>query len=285
VFTQTTAARDERREQARQAIKQAAGEHLSEDGFRRWIEIRSRFHRYSMGNTLLIAAQCPDASQVAGYKSWQKLGRQVRKGEKAIRILAPIVVKKRDEESGEERRAVVGFRGTCVFDVKQTDGDDLPAPPACAHAEGDDLAGYLPALEAHARSLGFAVEYKSTGSAALGYCDSEARRIVVSDELSANATFSVLVHELAHAHGLGYRDHGRAECETIVEATTAIVLGSLGFDPSGFSIPYIATWARDEEGLEALERFASTIDETARKLEDAIKPASEETNVSVEEAS
>jgi antirestriction protein ArdC len=270
VFSHTTAARDERREQARQAIKQAAAELLSEDGFRRWIEVRSRFHRYSMGNTLLIASQRPGATQVAGYKSWQKLGRQVRKGEKAIRILAPIVVKKRDEETGEERRAVVGFRGTCVFDVSQTAGEELPAPPSCVHRDGNELAAYLPALEGHARSLGFEVDYKQTGSAALGYCDPQARTIVVSDELSANATASVLVHELAHAHGLGYREYGRSECEVIVEAVTAIVLGSLGFDPSGFSIPYIATWAKDAEGLEAIERFASAIDDTARKLEDAL---------------
>ena len=79
-----------------------------------------------------------------------------------------------------------------------------------------------------------------------------------------------LVHELAHAHGLTDRDHGRAECEVIVEATTAVVLGSLGFDPSGFSVPYIAGWAQDEAGLDALERFAATIDETARKIETAL---------------
>jgi antirestriction protein ArdC len=285
VYSQTTAARDERREQARQAIKQAAAELLSEDGFRRWIEVRSRFHHYSMSNTFLIASKRPDATQVAGYKAWQKLGRQVRKGEKAIPILAPIVVKKRDEETGEERRAVVGFRGTCVFDVSQTTGEDLPAPPSYVHADGDDLAAYLPALEGHARALGFVVEYTQTGSAALGYCDPDARGIVVSDELSANATVSVLVHELAHAHGLGYREYGRAECEVIVEATTAIVLGSLGFDPSGFSVPYIATWAKDAPGLEALERFAATIDETARKLEEAIKPVSKEPVVIVEAAS
>lgn len=259
----------ERRDEARRAIRQAVAQLMEEDGFRRWIAMRAKFHRYSFGNTLLIATQCPDATHVAGYKSWPKLGRHVRRGEKAIRILAPIVVK-RPDETGEERRAVVGFRGACVFDVSQTDGDPLPDPPACVHDDGDELADHIAGLEGHAAELGYVVYRYSPSNGALGFCDPIGKRIVVDPELPPNAQVSTLVHELAHAHGLTYRDHGRAECEVIVEATTAIVLGSLGFDAASFSVPYIARWANDETGLEALERFAATIDETARKIESAL---------------
>jgi hypothetical protein len=258
----------DRRDEARRQIREAVSKLMSEDGFQVWIDARSRFHRYSFGNVLLIAMQCPEATNVAGYKTWPKLGRHVRCGEKAIRILAPIVVKR--DEDGEEQRAVVGFRSVCVFDVSQTDGDPLPEPPACAHPEGDDFAGYLPALEGHARELGYVVYRYRPENGALGFCDHEGRRIVVDPSLSPNAQVSTLVHELAHAHGLTYRDHPRAECEVIVEATTAIVLGSLGYDVAGFSVPYIAGWAQDEAGLDALERFASTIDQTARKIETAL---------------
>ena len=262
--------RTQQRDDARRAIQEAVAELMDGDNFRRWLETRSRFHRYSFGNVLMIAMQCPEAKQVAGYRKWQELGRQVRKGEKAIRILAPIVVKRRDEPGDEPARAVVGFRGASVFDVSQTDGDDLPAAPECVSPDGDELAGMLPALEAHARELGYIVYYYEPEGGALGFCDRDGMRIVVSPSLSPNAQVTTLVHEIAHAHGLTYKDYTRAQCEVIVEATASIVLGSIGFDTSAFTIPYLACWARDEEGLKALETFASTIVATARKIEKAL---------------
>ena len=100
------------------------------------------------------AAQRPDATNVAGYRAWQGLSRQVRRGERAIRILAPIVVKRTDA-NGDPQRAVVGFRSVNVFDVAQTDGEPLPEPPSCVPHDGDELAHCLPALEGHARELGY----------------------------------------------------------------------------------------------------------------------------------
>ena len=120
------AAPDARRDEARRALRDAVSQLVNEEGFRRWVEVRSRFRRYSFGNCLLIAAQRPDATHVAGFKAWQGMSRHVRRGEKAIRILAPIVVKRRDDPADEPRRAVVGFRSVCVFDVAQTDGEALP---------------------------------------------------------------------------------------------------------------------------------------------------------------
>lgn len=264
-------ARDARRDDARQAIRTACSTLISEEGFRRWIECRSKFHRYSFGNVLLIASQRPDATHVAGFKAWQRnFNRSVCKGEKAIRILAPIVVKKTDPATGDVRRAVVGFRQACVFDLSQTAGEPLPEPPPCVPHDGDDLAKHLPALEAHARELGYLVLRYVPEGGALGFCDPIGMRIVISPELSANAQVSTLVHELAHAEGLSYKDYSRGECEVIVECVTAIVLGSLGFDAASFSVPYIAGWAQDDDGLDALEKFASTIDGTARKIEKSL---------------
>jgi hypothetical protein len=257
-------------EQAREALKQAVSTLVNEETFRQWITIRSKFHKYSFGNCLLIAAQRPDATMVAGYQTWKReFRRYVRRGEKAIRILAPIVVTSDDPETRERKRTVVGFRSTCVFDLTQTEGEPLPEPPACVEHEGDDLAPHLPALERHAHELGYSIRYEPDPGAS-GYCDPNRKRIVVDVGLAPNARVATLIHELAHAHGLGYREYGRAHCEVIVEAATAIVLGTLGFDPTSFSVPYIAGWAQDDEGLKALEQFASTIDETARTLEQAI---------------
>src|SRR3954464_9143746 len=102
------------------------------DTFRAYLTAQARFHNYSWGNVLLILGQRPDASRVAGYRTWQSLGRQVRRGEKAIRIIAPAYYKKkeRDEQTGEDtERQVTFFRGVSVFDVSQTDGAPLPEIP------------------------------------------------------------------------------------------------------------------------------------------------------------
>lgn len=268
----TTEEQQQRRDESRRQLREAVAEMMSEEGFQRWLTTRAKFHRYSAGNTFLIACQRHDATMVAGYQAWRKdHGRQVRKGEKAIRILAPIVVKKRDDESGEYAKAVVGFRSACVFDVAQTEGEPLPEPPAPVDAEGEELAGLLPKLEGLAREIGFVVYYYEPEEPGLyGFCDQQGKRIVVRASLPANARVTTLVHEIAHALGLTYRDYSRRQCETIVEATTYIVLGSIGYDTAGFSVPYVATFARDDDGLAALERFAKVIDETARRIEKAL---------------
>src|SRR5580698_7748164 len=93
-----------------------------------YLKAIGRFHRYSLHNVLLIASQKPNASYIAGFRTWNELGRFVRKGEKGIMILAPIVRRKADkeEEREETSRRVDGFLPACVFDVSQTDGKELP---------------------------------------------------------------------------------------------------------------------------------------------------------------
>jgi antirestriction protein ArdC len=220
-----------------------------------------------MGNTMLIALQRPDATQVAGFKAWQALGRQVRKGERSIRIMAPMSVKERDESGEETGERVVFFRAVPVFDIAQTDGEPLPEPPS-EPITGDSHERYIASLEDHARSLGFTVEREPLSHAG-GYCDARARRIVVSGHVAApNARVRVLVHELAHAHGVGYADYGREDAEVIVETAAVIVCGALGLDTSGESIPYIAGWGEAND-LEAIGKHAATVDEIASAIEAA----------------
>ncbi len=258
--------RQAKRAEQREQVEQATRALLSSEGWRKWAETRARFHSYSWGNCALIAMQAPDATQVAGFKAWQALGRQVRKGERSIKILAPMTVKQRDE-SGEETERVTFFRAVPVFDVAQTDGDPLPQRPT-APIVGDSHACYLAPLTAHARALGYCVAYEALEHAG-GYCDPAAKRIVVSTNVgSANGHVRVLVHELAHAHGVGYKDYGRADAEVIVETAAVIVCGALGLDTSGESIPYIAGWGEAND-LDAIRKHAETVDQIAGKLEDA----------------
>jgi len=118
--------RDERRRADRERVQRAVGELLSSAGWARWVRTRAMFHNYSACNCALLAWQCNERgivpTRIAGFHTWSRLGRSVRKGEVALRILAPMSVKERDRSSGEEigeRR--VFFKTAFVFDVSQTE--------------------------------------------------------------------------------------------------------------------------------------------------------------------
>jgi antirestriction protein ArdC len=214
---------------------------------------------------MLIAMQRPDATQVAGFKAWQALGRQVRKGERSIKIMAPMVAK-RDADDGSEER-VTYFRAVPVFDISQTDGEPLPEPPR-EPITGDSHECYLEPLKELARSMGIAVYEYAPTSAAQGFYDEKGKRIVISSELSPNGKVRTLVHELAHAHGVTYKDYTRGEAEVIVETAGTVVCGAIGLDTSGEAVPYIASCGEDGD-LDAIRRHAATVDEIARKIEQA----------------
>ncbi len=259
--------RQAKRSEQRQLIEQSARQLMTSEGWRRWARARATFHRYSVNNCMLIAMQAPEATQVAGFRAWQQLGRQVRKGERSIKIMAPMSVKERDADGQETGERIVFFRSVPVFDIAQTDGQPLPEIPR-EPITGDSHVHLLDPLTAHARMLGFSVERESLEHAG-GYCDARARRIVLSSNLgSGNAQVRVLVHELAHAHGVGYEDYGREDAEVIVETAAVIICGSLGLDTTGESIPYIASWG-ERGDLEAIRRYAETVDRIARELEQA----------------
>jgi antirestriction protein ArdC len=263
---QRTEYRQAKRSEQREQVERAVRELLTSNGWRRWAETRATFHRYSFGNCLLIAQQAPQATQVAGFRKWQELGRQVRKGEKSIRIMAPMSVKRENAETGEVER-VPFFRAVPVFDIAQTDGEPLPEVPR-EPITGDSHAEYLPKLKDYAHTLGVTVyEYEPT-SDAQGFYDEKGKRIVISTDLAPNGKVRTLVHELAHAHGVTYKEYSRGEAEVIVETAATIVCGALGLDTRGESIPYIAGWGEDGD-LEAIRRHAGTVDSIARAIEQA----------------
>src|SRR5205823_1691729 len=114
---------------ARERLAEAVARMADSETFAAWLRARAAFHDYSFANVCLIVSQRPDATRVAGYRTWQKLGRQVRKGEHGIRILAPCRIKTDpSKETGEPQNAyrLVGFRAVAVFDVAQTDGEAVP---------------------------------------------------------------------------------------------------------------------------------------------------------------
>jgi hypothetical protein len=160
--------REERRERDRERLKQAAEQLLTSEGWQRWVRVRARggLARLSLNNQLLVALSCPDATFVAGFRAWLKLGYCVRKGEKAIRIVAPMPIKRRDTETvdaDDETRVL--FKGVAVFDRSQVapiDGmPQAPLEPPSEPLTGDSHAHLLEPTRVFADSLGFTVSFET----------------------------------------------------------------------------------------------------------------------------
>ena len=270
------AERAERRRRDRERLQRAAEQLLTSEGWQRWVRVRSQagLGRLSISNQLLVAMARPDATFVAGFNAWLRLGFAVRKGERAIAIIAPLPVKDRDRLTGEETvETVMLFKTVFVFDRAEVDPIDgreqAPLGPPCEPLTGDSHAHLISPMRSFAESLGFTVSFDAIPGATGGWCDHKARRIVVDAEAPANAQLRILVHETVHALGVGYAEYGRERAEVIVDTVTAIACGSVGLMVDGESIPYIAGWGETGE-LDAVTAFAKTIDELAQRIEDVL---------------
>jgi antirestriction protein ArdC len=240
-----------------------------------YLSATARFHKYSWTNCLLIATQRPNATQVAGFHAWRALGRHVRKGEKGIVILAPILCKRKTEpnnppsdDSGstpETSRQLVGFRSVYVFDIAQTDGEDLPA---FATVKGDPQH-YLEGLKALAVSHSIALDYDDSIQPARGV--SRGGRITLLPGLPAAEEFSTLAHELAHEKL--HRTERRADTtktirETEAEAVAFVVCQAIGLDINSAAADYIKLYNGNQATLAtSLEFIQSTAAEILTALE------------------
>lgn len=278
----TDAERAARRARDRQRLKEACEQLLSSDGWQRWVRARARngLARYSVSNLCLILFANPEASFVAGFKAWLELGYCVRKGERAIRIFAPMTIREhRHDDAGdvdEERRVL--FRSVAVFDRSQVaplDGrEPAPLEPPNQPLTGESHAHLLDPARTFATSLGYTVEFGPTPSGIGGWCDHKARRIVVDADAPANAQLRTLIHETAHALGVDYERYTREQAEVMVDTITFIVCSGLGLAIDGESVPYVAGWGEDG-ALDAVSEFAGTIDRLARRIEDAVAVGNE----------
>lgn len=256
------------------------------DAFREWLDVQGRFHDYSARNALLIAQQRPDATRVAGYRTWQEaFDRQVREGESAIWIWAPVIARKcpecdhsrrYHESSGceyaetpteEWAKGVVAFKPVPVFDITQTEGETLPELTTGASGDGREALDRL--LEA-ATSMGVAVRVVSEDNwshgAAEGVCQwpngsDESPTVEVRNWDDPATVAGTLAHELAHArlHDGVEASMERSKREVEAEAVAYLVGRYVGLDMSNSAF-YLAAWQdEDREGLQArLDRISRT---------------------------
>lgn len=223
----------------------------------------AKFYRYSFGNIMLILAQRPDATRVAGYRAWQSLGRQVRKGEKGITIIAPMMLKE-DGEGTKDAERVLRFKATSVFDITQTDGDELPVPLMMQGEPGehlDRLRRFIESLDIHldtADSLGGPLGVSRGGS------------ISIVAGLEDAECFSVLVHELAHEmlhHGEYAQRGDKTTRELEAEATAHAVCTAVGLEPGTACSDYIQSYGGDAE---LLGTVLDRVQKTAARILDAV---------------
>ncbi|MFI4893592.1 MAG: ArdC-like ssDNA-binding domain-containing protein [Phycisphaerales bacterium JB058] len=224
-----------------------------------FLKAMGRFHGYSLQNLVLILAQKPDATRVAGFHAWKSLGRSVKKGEKGIAIIAPMRRRTKEPDGrspapsgnsgeGDETQSVLRFRVVHVFDLSQTEGEPLPELGRC----GGDPGVYLGRLEEAVRARG--ITLAELGE--LGGADGVSRggEILLAPGLSPAERFSVLAHEFAHEL-LHHTDETprppKKVRETEAEAVAYAVCSAIGLDTDTAAADYIRLYRGDAETLAA----------------------------------
>jgi hypothetical protein len=266
----------------------AVADLANSDAWQHMLHIAAHMPAYSLNNILLIAVQRPDATAVAGYRAWRGAGRQVRKGEKGIAILAPCLYKPDQAQPDQAQpeavetatadaaadagpaRVLRGFRVVHVFDLSQTDGPDLPDDPQL-------LTGPAPEhlwdrLAKLVTDDGFTLE-RGDCHGANGYTDYRNRIVRVRDDVDPAQAVKTLAHELGHIradHENRFADQyrtsprcrGQAEIEA--ESIAHLVTRAAGLDTGAYSVPYLAGWSGDDPA--ALRTAASRVLDVASRI-------------------
>jgi len=261
---------------------------VESQGWRAMLDTAAKFHTYSLGNLLLIGAQAPQATRVAGFRTWQSLGRQVRKGERGIAILAPCIYRPKAADQAEPAapagqepatscsggaapnvggKQVRGFRAVHVFDVAQTGGDPLP-DVAPALLTGQAPAGLWDDLAGQVTGYGYALE-RGECAGANGYTDPTRRVVRVRDDIDDAHAVKTLAHELGHLECGHVKDLPtyltcRGRCEVEAESVAYVVAAAHGLDASGYSFAYVAGWAGPD--LSLVRQAAETVTKAARTI-------------------
>jgi len=254
-------------EQGVQELHEALANGRSEQ-LQTYLNVMARFPRYSFNNCMLIALQDPDCTMVQGFRAWKKLGRNVKKGGKGIGIIAPLVYRRKDDASASDeanQSTIRGFKVVHVFDVSQTEGDELPQFASITGDPGENVTS----LENVIRSEGIELEYDFPPSGAEGV--SQKGKIMVRPDLEPAEKFSVLVHELSHEllHACKQRrkETTRTIRETEAEAVAHVVCHAVGMESVRHSADYIQLYQGD---VDVLTESLDAIQKTAARILDAI---------------
>ena len=278
-------------------LEQGIKELFDSDRYKEYLTTMSKFHNYSFRNTMLILFQKPDASLIAGYGAWQKnFKRQVKKGERGIKILAPAPYKKTVEEKQFDKNGVPmkdkdgniivntreitvpAFKVTTVFDVSQTAGEEIPMLAKQLMGSIDEYEKFFRILK---EISPVPITLETIDGTANGYYHLEEKRIAIKDSLSEMQTIKTAIHEIAHAklHALPDKDEDSVTDDTRpdnrtrevqAESIAYTVCQHFGIDTSDYSFGYIAGWSSGKE-TEELKTSLEVIRNTATEFTSAIE--------------
>ena len=239
-------------------LEQGVSDIFQSGQYAAYLTAMSKFHHYSFGNAMLIFMQCPNASHVAGYHDWKrKFGRQVKRGEHGITILAPCPYRRREEveetaPDGSTATTIqlvqrVGFRTVTVFDVSQTEGKPLPE---LVHKLTGGVVDYERITGAISHLSPYPISIEAFPGAAFGCCNFAERRILVQPDMSQVQTIKTMIHEVSHAklhapkEGAApeeNRSEQRSSREVEAESVAYVVCQHFGIDTSDYSFGYVAS--------------------------------------------
>lgn len=257
-------------------LEQGIKDLFESDNYINYLKCMSKFTDYSFNNTILISMQRPDSSLVAGFRKWNEFNRYVRKGEKGIKILAPCIYKA-DKEDGDnkteqtnkddEERVLKGFRVVHVFDVSQTEGEELPT---IAHELDGTVEGYSDFMTALKQVSPVPIEFRAIPGPAKGYYHLADKNIVIDTDMPEIMNVKVTIHEISHAilHNQddgAEKDVDRHTKEVQAESTAFVVCQYYGLPTEDYSFGYIAGWSSGRD-LKELKASLNTIQQTAQTI-------------------
>ena len=274
-------------------LEQGITELFDSERYKEYLQVMSKFHNYSFNNTLLIAMQKPDASLIAGFNAWKNnFGRNVMRGEKGIRILAPSPykirqeVEKKDPQTGKtviggdgkpvtETREIQipAYKVVAVFDVSQTEGRELPS--ISANELTGDVEQYEDFFAALEKTSPVPMGFEKIEGTAHGYYHLEEKRIAIDEGMSELQNLKTAIHEIAHAklHDIDLNAPqeeqpdrpDRRTREVQAESIAYTVCQHYGLDTSDYSFGYVAGWSSGRE-LAELKSSLETIRATAAEI-------------------
>lgn len=262
--------REEQLKEITERLEQGVKDLFTSEKYTEYLKTMSQFHNYSFNNTLLIAMQKPESTLVAGYSSWsKKFHRQVKRGEKGIKIIAPAPIREKEEiekfdpetnepvlrpdgqpETEEVEHIIPRFRVATVFDISQTYGDPLP------ELDTPELMESVENFEIFMEAIGIVspapMRYAEIEGDAKGYYSNANKEIVIREGMSEKQTMKTAVHEVTHAmchdrdvmEELGEKKNQMTR-EVEAESVAFTVCSYFGLDTSDYSFPYIAGWSSD----------------------------------------
>lgn len=242
------------------------------DDYIAFLKFCKHFHNYSFANKILIYNQFEDATHVAGFKTWEKLGRTVKKGSKGIQIFCPMPLKKKikitDKDTSEEQENEIeflSFRPGYVFDISQTEGKEIPKLDKCLNTNNQEellkkLTSFSP----------FPIRYSNLSNGVKGYFKPKEKFIAIKQDLSVDDKVSVLLHELTHGlyDDFNYSNE-RDLSEIFVESVAFIVADYFNLDTSICSFRYVNCWADNDikKVIELGTKIQNTANSFIEKLE------------------